>query len=1424
YESIQPVEKKEYYALSSAQQRLCILQHMYLDSTGYNLPHHFYLPEETDIGKLDDTFHKLINRHESLRTSFHMIADKPVQRIHENVEFKIEHLDLAALDDAGLTSVIQDGGLISLIHYSFIRPFDLSRAPLLRAGWTKLENQQYLLMVDMHHIISDGISHDILLKDFMALYKGDGLPPLRIQYKEFSQWQHHEKENEGIKQQKNYWLKVFAGEIPVLQIPSDYPRPEIQDFAGISVDAAINPEKSGLLKQYAVREGVTLYMLFLAVTNILFSKLSGQEDIVAGTPVAGRRHADLELIIGMFVNTLPMRNYPVGDKTFKQFLAEVKTRTLEAFDNQEYPFEDMVDQVGVNRDAGRNPLFDVMFALQNNDNRQVPVLDEDTFRIGHTRSKFDITITAFESRENISFNFIYNTALFKIETIKRFIGCFKKIILAITPECDTKLFHIEIISTEEKRQLLNEFNDTGTAYPQEKTIHQLFGEQVSKTPDNIAVVGSTLGVETLGAASLKIQMSYHQLDEQSNCLAGLLIEKGLLPDNIVAIMVERSIEMIIGIMGIFKSGGAYLPIDPGYPQERIDYMLKDSNAAVLLIANEEKIIDNRQLSIVNTQFSTGESPCNFHHSAFITPHSNPFHLCYIIYTSGTTGKPKGAMIEQRGMVNHIYAKIHDLQLDNRSVVAQNASQMFDISVWQLFAALIVGGRTVIIPNEIIREPMNFMAHILDSKINILEVVPSYLAALLDIPSRANSYSSLPLKYLLVTGEAINPDLLKKWFSKYPGIKVVNAYGPTEASDDITHYIMHKAPEMNRVPIGSPVQNMYIYIVDKYMTLCPLGVPGELYVAGTGIGRGYLNRPELTADRFKRNVISRWSFVNGKFQTDNNPLNLTNDYFYRTGDLAYWLNDGNIVFLGRIDHQVKIRGFRIELGEIENQLITYPGIKEAVVTANEYESGNGDKYLAAYFVSAVKLEIPVLREYLLKNLPDYMVPAYFIALEKIPLTPNGKIDRKALPPPEITTGIGFTAPGNELEAKLVEIWAEVLGMEENIIGINDNFFHLGGHSLKAIIMTQRVHKELYVKLPLTEVFKTPTIRGLTGFIKKSSGDNFVSLDPVELKEYYPLSSTQKRMYVAQQMDLHSKSYNMPTALELEGELNKEKLTGVFKKLLQRHDSLRTSFLMLEEGPVQRILNAADITFNLENYETMGNKSLEREIITHFLRPFVLSKAPLLRAGLIKKDKEKYMLIVDQHHIISDGISMSILITDFTDFYQDKELLPLRIQYKDFSEWQNRLLESGNMKKQEDYWLDIFKVVVPVLNIPTDYPRPAVRNINKGETIEFRLEEGLCRQLNHLVKETNTTIFIVLLAVYNVLLFKYTGQEDIIVGSPITGRSHVDLQNVIGVFLNMLAIRNRPQQRKVFRDFLKEVKENALDAFENQDYPFDELVKK
>jgi amino acid adenylation domain-containing protein len=880
---------------------------------------------------------------------------------------------------------------------SFIRPFDLSHTPLLRVGTLEAGESRDFLFVDMHHIISDGISMQVLREDFMAFVDGKELPLLRVQYKDFSEWQNGENEKEILKRQEEYWLKEFEDEITVLELPTDYPRPITQSFEGEFIDFGISAEETRRLNEFAFAGGFTLFMILAAAFNILLSKLSGQQDIIIGTPVAGRRHADLENIIGMFVNTLALRNYPASEKTFIGFLSELKKRTLEAFENQDYQFEYLVEKVSIYRDIGRNPLFDVMLVLQNffspsagrnknEDPTGLPVdIHEDYEDIGRT-AKFDLTLFAFEKTGKLGFSFQYCTKLFRRESIERFIVYFRKILSTVIDQPDTELSQIKIISEEEKRRILFHFNDTSSDYPRERTIHQLFEWQVEKAPDHIAIHGSSVSAKQEPRPDeMTRHITYRELNHLSNRLRDHLKEKGVFPGSIVGIMANRSLEVIIGILGILKAGGAYLPLEPDFPEDRKNYMLADSGAKVLLTAPELLACignDNGETFLHSDAGIDAAANLSF---------SSPRDLAYIIYTSGSTGRPKGVMAEHRNVIRLVINNNY-VEFSALGRVLQTGALSFDASTFEIWGPLLNGAELVLLPKERLLDPEK-----LKSDINIFQISTMWMTApLFNQMMDADEDIFTRLQNLLVGGDVLSPFHINRLLGKAPELNIVNGYGPTENTTFSTTLSIREEYRQN-IPIGQPIANSSAYIVDTYNRLQPVGVVGELLVGGDGVSRGYLNNPELTADKF------------GYFDMSYGIL-------YRTGDLARWLSDGTVEFLGRTDHQVKIRGFRIELGEIESQLKGYAVVREAVVVSRE--DSKGDKYLCAYIVSEGEFEIGGIREYLSGVLPDYMIPSYFVRLDRIPLNPNGKIALKELPEPELDGAEEYAGPVDEIESRLV----------------------------------------------------------------------------------------------------------------------------------------------------------------------------------------------------------------------------------------------------------------------------------------------------------------------------------------------------------------------------------------------------------------------
>ncbi|WP_234997933.1 non-ribosomal peptide synthetase [Mucilaginibacter sp. OK098] len=1364
YQTIEKAVRKERYALSSGQQRMYFLYELDRTSLAYNMPYVVELEGALDEERLNEAFRSLIKRHESLRTIFEVVEGDVVQRINETTDFTIDHYEAT------------DANEIAAQITSFIRPFDLNSGPLLRIGLVKVSKDSHLLLADMHHIITDGVSQGILIRDFMELYEKGNLPALALQYKDYSEWQHSQTQQEQLNSQRSYWKEKFSGELSVLELPQDHSRPSVKSYQGSSSTFTLNREETQQLKALGEESGATLFMTLLSVLNVLLGKLGNQEDITIGTPIAGRYHAELEGIIGLFVNTLALRNHPKGELSFREFLEAVKTSSLSGFEHQLYPYEELVNELELPRDTGRNPLFDVMFTFQNfrQDELQIPGLQL-KFRDGdHGISKFDLTLIAVEAGEELELTFEYSTSLFEAGTIDRFISYFKRIVTEVTVDANKQLLQMDILSSSERNMLLYEFNATAVDYPRDQTIIDLFETQAGRTPDQTALI---LGKE---------RMSYGELLLRADHEASILIARGVKQDEVVGLLCERSFELLIGMLGILKAGAAYMPLDPNYPADRISYMLEDSSARLLLSSASCKARFSGEQQVIAITDAASALP----EQKKIKSLAQADSLAYVIYTSGSTGRPKGVMIPHRAVTNFSKGMSDLIEFTGKTLLSVTTFS-FDIFVLESLVPLQYGATIVLADDNEQHDPSLLEAAIVENKVNMLQITPSLMKA---VTEHAGSLKALGnLSDIMIGGEAF-PSALLQTLQQNTRARIFNMYGPTETT---VWSSVKELTNEQEITIGKPIANTQVYILNKEGQLQPAGVAGELCISGDGLSRGYLNKPELTAERFIGHPYK------------------AGEKLYRTGDLARWLPDGDIEHLGRMDDQVKIRGYRIELGEIESQLLSYENIKEAVVVAKER---NGEKYLAGYYVSAEELSTASLKAHLSGALPEYMIPQVYVQLTELPLTPNGKIDRKALPDPDYSSGEAYTAASTPLEAKLVEIWSEVLQLEQEQISVTAGFFDLGGHSLKATTLVNRIYKELQVEVPLKAIFSHQDIRSLGEYISGLGKTAYQSIEKAVRKDHYALSSGQQRMYFLYDLDRTSLAYNMPYVVELEGALDVERLNEAFGSLIARHESLRTTFEVSAGDVVQRINETTN--FTISHYEA-ADAAATAAVITSFIRPFDLGAGPLIRVGLVKTAQESHLLLADMHHIITDGVSQGILIRDFMELYEKGSLPALALQYKDYSEWQHSQAQQEQLSSQRSYWKEKFSGELSVLDLPQDHSRPQVKSY-QGSSRTFTLDREETKALKAVGEKSEATLFMTLLSVLNVLLGKLSNQEDITIGTPIAGRYHAELEGIIGLFVNTLALRNHPKGELSFREFLEEVKTNSLSGFENQLYPYEELV--
>lgn len=1357
-DSIIPVEKSDYYPTSSQQQRLYVIHQLTPESTSYNLFGAMRIDGLLDKEQFENAFKKLVLRHESFRTSFDILSDGILmQKIHDTVDINLSY---EKSEEKDIDKIIKE----------FIRPFDLSKAPLIRAKLVKIADNHHIFMYDTHHIIADGASMVIILNDFISIYQKLQLPELKIQYKDYAVWQKKAYEEGDFNKQEQYWMDIFSRDIPILDFPTDFPRPVIQSYDGKVLQFELNRDITDRLKKFSVDKGVTMFITLLAAYNVLLSKYSGQDDIIVGSPVAGRFNSELEPIIGMFVNTLPLRNNPNAEVTFEEFLYKVRDNFLNAMDNQGYRFEELTEKLGLSRDTSRNPLFDNMFVFQNGSKNieitdvgiprieiQLDNLKISTFGFERKTAKFDFTVEAIERDSKIVYFIEYCTKLFKEETMERFALHYANIIKIILDTPNIKISDISVLADNEKKQFISGFNSRKVEFDYNKPVHRLFEEWAKKLPDKIAIKHKSESI------------TYEELNRISNKIAHYLRKKGIDSEQFVAIMLERSIEMAECIMATWKASGAYIPIDVQYPSERIINIVENSQAKVILTKSE--YINNELIDVLGDKIVcldkikealAEESDENINYSV------DTRNLAYIIYTSGSTGKPKGAMVEHIGMLNHMNAKINDLCLDSKSIVAQNASHCFDISVFQFFVALITGGQTIIYSNDMIINPELFIMEVIKDKVTILEVVPSFLGVILDY-LESNSIRLEHIEFLLVTGETVKPNLIKKWFELYPTIKVVNAYGPTEASDDITHYIMDRAPDYDSIPIGRPVQNFSIYIVDKHMNLCPVGVKGEICVSGIGVGRGYINDPERT------NQVFMYDPFNGDGKVR----------LYKTGDLARWLPDGNIEFFGRKDYQVKIRGYRIELGEIESNILKLAGIKEATVIDREGVGGN--KYLCAYIVAEESLEVNEIKQHLSEFLPEYMVPAHFVKMERLPLTPNGKINRKALPEPQIDIQANtHEDPRNFIEEKLVEVWQEVLGVKK--IGIRDNFFTLGGDSIKAIQVMIKL-QEQGLKLMVKDLFEHPEISRLSGLVKESVSQ----IDQGAVEGEVVLTPIQKWFF---EKDMDRNHFNQSFLLYRKDGFDGDIVKAILKKILEHHDALRMEFKVLDGDIKQynRSTEKAEISFNTVNlmqYSDYINAIYEE--CEKVSPPIDIESGHLVKAICFDTRDGGYLLL-EIHHLVVDGISWRIILEDFELGY--KALLENReISFKpkthSYQQWALKLNEYAQekaIKRELNYWRELLKK--PVKPLPKDYDKVdnQYRYSNSKELLFTEEETERILKMSH--RSYNTEVNDILLTALGLAVKEYFGNDKVLVNLEGHGREDIfediNINRTVGWFTSIYPV--------------------------------------
>ncbi len=1412
---IPPADRNQPLPLSLAQQRLWFLDQLdKAASAAYHMPAALRLRGRLDESALQVTLDRLVARHESLRTHFVAIDGVPYQQAAPaDCGFALRHQDLSGLPDQE-----REAAVTALTAEESRAPFELSTGPLIRGRLLKLSDDEHVLLLTQHHIVSDGWSLVILVREVAELYAAfrrgevDPLPPLEIQYADYAQWQRNWLQGEELTRQLEFWKGHLAGAPALLHLPLDRPRPAVQSHTGGTVPLVLPAGLAADLRAFSQRHGVTMFMTLLSGWGLLLSRLSGQTDVVVGTPVANRQRSEVENLIGCFVNTLALRLRFDEQPTVASLLAQVKETTLAAFAHQELPFEQVVEAVQPVRSLSHSPLFQTMLALNNTNTSgegplELPGLTLASVANEQDSTHFDLSLLVAEKGESLEAALGYTSALFDRGTVERCADYFVRLLQAMVAGDAVVADTLPMLSDADRHQVLVEFNDTAAEFPQDALIHELFEQQAAATPDAVAVVFEDRS------------LTYSELDARANQLAHELVALGIQPDDRVAICAERSLEMVVGLVGILKAGGAYVPLDPTYPAERLQYMLQDAAPKALL--TQQALLQSLPATDVRTLVLDSDA---LRMELSARPASSPDarsrgltvrNLAYVIYTSGSTGMPKGVLNEHQGVVNRLCWAQSEYRLQHDDRVLQKTPFGFDVSVWEFFLPLLAGARLVMARPGGHQDPAYLTEVIAREEITTLHFVPSMLPAFL---TQADSRNGKTLRRVLCSGEALPHGAVQDVADRLPHVELHNLYGPTEAAVDVTAWHCRPGQYGQTVPIGRPIANTQIYILDAHQEPVPVGVEGELYIGGVQVARGYLNRPELTAERFLRDPFSA----------------APNARMYKTGDLARWLADGNVEYLGRNDFQVKIRGFRIELGEIEAKLIQCAGVREAVVIAREEVAG--DKRLVAYVVAedGVAPQAAELRATLLAQLPEYMVPSAFVQLNALPLTSNGKLDRNALPVPDASALITrqYEAPRDELEESLADIWRELLRVER--VGRHDNFFEIGGHSLLAVQLVSRIRATLDVELPLRTLFASPSLSAQAEAVRNAGASTMGRILRADRGQALPLSLAQQRLWFLDQLDkAASAAYHVPAALRLLGKLDVPALQATLDRVVARHEGLRTSFVAVGGVPYQQIA-AEECGFALRRDDLSHLSAEEREVLVAALTaeearaPFDLSTGPLIRGRLLHLADEEHVLLLTQHHIITDGWSLGIVLREVAALYsafhrgEADPLPPLEIQYADYALWQRQWLQGEELARQVDFWKEHLGGAPALLELPADRPRPAVQSY-AGDSVPVVLSPELTAELRAFSQRHGVTLFMTLLSAWGLLLSRLSGQTDVVIGTPVANRQRREVENLIGFFINTLALRLRFDEQPSVEALLGQVKETTLAAFAHQELPFEQVVE-
>ncbi|MCY1023457.1 non-ribosomal peptide synthetase [Pyxidicoccus sp. MSG2] len=1404
-ERIEPVPRQGTVPLSYAQNRFWFLEQYQPGVLSYSMPVALTLSGAWDARRLARAFDMLVARHEPLRTTFSHRTGVPEQVIAPPAPLRV-----AVEDFSGLGAAQANDAVTRAIREEAATPFHLEQGPLFRVRLLEAAEGEHVLLLTLHHILYDAWSLRVLLEEVLRLYDGLPLAPLPIQYADYCDWERRQLTGPALREQLDYWKEQLAGAPDLMPLPTDRPRPAAMTYRGRTHRAALSPELTRRLTALGGASRATLFMVMASAFKALFHRLTGQHDLCLGSLSANRPYGT-ENLIGIFANIVTLRSTVSADSSFAEVLDATARQVLSVHDYP-LPFELVLTHLVASRDASYMPYAQVVLNFYD-DAELGGALDDFTsaegLRIANRPSEvgvqadFEIKVEMRMTGDRLSVDYVYNTDLFDAATLARWHHHLECLAEAACDAPATRISRLPLLDGEERGALLAACNEA-SHYEVEGTLHGLFEAQAARRPQAVALTheGRSLG--------------YGELNSRANRLAHHLRSQGVGPDVLVGLCASRGIDMLVAMLAILKAGGAYLPLDPDYPAQRLLSMLDDAQPALVLTQEAflERLAGARQPLWCldrDSQTVAGLPDAN------LTPLSGAQHLAYVIYTSGSTGRPKGALL-QHGHVLRLFQSTSQFAFSERDVWTFFHSFAFDFSVWEIWGALLYGGRVVIVPEAVRRSPSAFLELLSREGVTVLNQTPSAFYQLME----AEGQRPLPLALRTVVfgGERLDFLRLKPWYERHAADKplLVNMYGITETTVHVTYYAVGPQDvEKSASLIGVPIGDLRAYVLDARLEPVPPGVAGELYVAGAGLARGYLRRPELTAERFIPN-----------------PHAAAGERMYRTGDAARRLESGGLEYLGRLDEQVKVRGYRIELGEIEAALSSVPGVRQALVMAREDRPG--DKRLVAYAVCEPEArDAARLRVALQGTLPHYMLPSHIVLLERLPLTPNGKIDRKALPAPDISGEERvYVAPRTPTEEAVAAIWSDVLQVAR--VGAGDNFFELGGHSLLATQVVARLRDTFGVELPLRTLFETPHLGALSAALnaalREGQGLDVPPLAVQRRPTRLPLSYAQERLWLLEQIESLGAAYNIAGAVRFVGALDGQAFASTLAEIVRRHEALRTRFAADDET-IEQIIDPPG-RFALERIDLSAlpaaarKEEAQRTIHAAVGKRFDLAKGALFHAVLLRLAPEEHIVVVVMHHIVSDGWSLGVLIRElgalYTAYAQGREspLPELPVQYADYALWQRGWLQGESLEKQVTYWKQRLAGAPAALDLPLDHPRPPVQSF-RGASVSFALPKALTGQLQALARAEGATLFMVLLAGFQHLLARWSGQEDIVLGTPVAGRTDRRTEGLIGFFVNMLVLRTDVSGDPSFRTLVTRAKETALQAYAHQDLPFEKLVE-